>query len=429
MRRIETHIAVLGAGIAGVQAACELAKHQADFVVIEAQDRVGGLAQTKQHRQWSYDSGVKALYSKHAAVMDYWRSLPVKYCEHERQVRVHHCSRDGTDGIDIEYPFENGIGQLPFEDKLACVLGYIEAHRAARPIANFREWILHRLGAGIADQFMLPYNRKIWDCPLEEISLGLVSGKIDPAPVEEIIRVALGAKIVGRKYQARFLYPRAGIGRMIEVMAAPVRNRFLLEFPVARICALPDSYELHSAAGDVVRCKAILSTMPLPLLGARIEPGNWPRPAWRHNHTRFYVVCLNQAPPHSLHWHFFAAPRFPFYRLTYMHNFSDRFAPCIVAEVTERGQPDERAAVIAGLERIGVRREWMEDILIERLAFTYPIPTLASDREKAQVIQFYEARHIYPLGRAGAWEYSNVDGVILQVWNKIPAILANEGLG
>src|SRR5581483_9308924 len=161
------NIAILGAGISGLQAGNKLRELGVDLQILEAERNIGGLAQTAAHRHWRYDFGVKALYSKNAQVMDYLRALPIEYCEHDRRVQVHHVGQGQS--VDIDYPFENGIGQLPHEDKVACVLGYLEAYSANKPFANFREWIVNRLGYGIANQFMLPYNHKIWDAPLEEI--------------------------------------------------------------------------------------------------------------------------------------------------------------------------------------------------------------------------------------------------------------------
>jgi protoporphyrinogen oxidase len=422
-------IAIIGAGIAGLQAACQLQQRGLEFCVLEAGHELGGLARTGTHKHWKYDYGVKALYSQDSSVMSYLRALPVEYVEHERQAAVHHSGPGRPTGLDISYPFENGIGELPHEDKVACVLGYLEASTAQKPFGNFQEWIVNRLGRGIAEQFMLPYNQKIWDCPLEEISLGLVANKIHPAPLEEIIRIALGEKIIGRRYQARFIYPRDGLNALTEAMAQPVATHIRRGFAVARVHARGQGYEIVSAGGERVACQAIISTLPLPRLASLMdEPAQWPQPAWRHNHTRFLIVFLSQAPANGLHWQFFADPCFPFYRLTYMHNFSDRFPPCLVAEATDRGQPLNAAEFLAALERIGVRPEWVAETRAERLEFTYPIPTLRSDAEKPAVIEAFEARHIYPLGRAGAWQYSNVDGIILQTWHKVPQILERECL-
>ena len=420
-------IAVIGAGISGIQAAGQLQRLGADFCVLEASDRPGGLARTAAYERWRYDFGVKALYSQNSAVMSYLKSLPVDYVVHDRQVAVYHCSAGSPGGQDISYPFENGIGELPHEDKIACVLGYFEAQSAQKPYANFREWIMNQLGRGVAEQFMLPYNSKIWDCPLDEISPALVAGKIHPAPLEEILRIALGERITGRQYQARFLYPREGLNALIEAMARPVAPSIRYNFRVGRIDTHGAGYEIVSTAGERVACQAIISTLPLPRLGALLAPRRWRRPEWRYNNTRFLIFCLNRAPARRLHWQFFAHPSFPFYRLTYMHNFSDRFQPCLVAEVTDRGQPAQLNEFVEALERIGVQRDWIEAVQEERLEFTYPIPTLRSESEKPQIIEAFEAQHIYPLGRAGSWLYANIDGIIAQAWERVPQIVAREG--
>ena len=169
--------------------------------------------------------------------------------------------------------------------------------------------------------------------------------------------------------------------------------------------------------------------MPLPELGTLVEPEKGPRPRWNFNSTFFFIVMLDKAPAQVWHWHFFASPRFPFYRLTYMHNFSDAFPPCIVAEVTDHGEAVSAEAVVEGLERIGVRRSWIREVRVERLAYTYPIPTLKSDAEKQGVMEWFESRRVYPLGRNGSWSYLNVDGVFLQGWDRIPRILNRENLG
>ena len=259
--------------------------------------------------------------------MDYLRSLPIEYIEHERRAAVHHVSAGSSRGVDITYPFENGIGELPLTDKVACVLGYLEASTTQLPYANFQEWITNRLGRGIAVQFMLPYNQKIWDCPLDEISLGLVANKIHPAPLKRLSGLPWVRKSPAANTGRALIYPRDGLNTLTAAMAAPVQAHIRLGFHVAAIHASGAGYEIVSTEGARVACQAVISTLPLPRLGRLLAPGDWPQPDWRHNNTRFLIVGLNRAPDSPLHWQFFADPRFPFYRLTYMHNFSDRFPP------------------------------------------------------------------------------------------------------
>src|SRR5438876_5500275 len=65
----------------------------------------------------------------------------------------------------IPYPLQNNIWRLPAEDLIPCLNGLLQVHGANRPgesPANFHDWILSSFGQGLADVFLLPYNRKVW---------------------------------------------------------------------------------------------------------------------------------------------------------------------------------------------------------------------------------------------------------------------------
>ena len=73
----------------------------------------------------------------------------------------------------MPFPFQYNIRRLPPEDVTRCVEGLRAAQRQDRGTpANFRDWIMAHFGRGIAELFMLPYNRKLWArdiwkiCPL-----------------------------------------------------------------------------------------------------------------------------------------------------------------------------------------------------------------------------------------------------------------------
>ena len=44
----------------------------------------------------------------------------------------------------------------------------VRATSNAKP-KNFDEWIMRMMGAGIADQFMRPYNFKVWAVPTKDV--------------------------------------------------------------------------------------------------------------------------------------------------------------------------------------------------------------------------------------------------------------------
>src|SRR5262249_20741577 len=111
----------------------------------------------------------------------------------------------------VPYPFENGIGSLTREATAECLHGYIEAQVARRlgaPCpANFRDWIQWRMGSGFARHFMGPYNEKLWKCDLGTMSSSWVAGRVPEAPLEDIVKAAVGLSSEGYSHQAVFWFP------------------------------------------------------------------------------------------------------------------------------------------------------------------------------------------------------------------------------
>src|SRR5690606_37005271 len=79
-----------------------------------------------------------------------------------------------------------------------------------RPPQNFEEFIYRVWGAGIAKHFAIPYNRKLWAVPLDEMETSWLGGRVPLPNLEEMIEGAL--KPVPRPMgpNARFGYPLRG---------------------------------------------------------------------------------------------------------------------------------------------------------------------------------------------------------------------------
>jgi protoporphyrinogen oxidase len=73
----------------------------------------------------------------------------------------------------VPYPFQNNISMLPKEDQVVALEGMIDAALEARVTndkpKDFDTWIVRNVGVGIADQFMRPYNFKVWAVPTTKV--------------------------------------------------------------------------------------------------------------------------------------------------------------------------------------------------------------------------------------------------------------------
>lgn len=418
---------ILGAGIAGLRLAAQIREAGDDFLVLEQEAEVGGLCRTNRSGRFSWDFGVHALYSRDPAMTDFFRALPFPLSAHWRDAKIYYPAAGGSNSL-IDYPFEIGIRDLPLREKMECVAGYVKARcRVPSRSGDLARWIRGELGAGIGRLFMYPYNAKMWACPLEHISVSLVTRKIHPEPVLRFLYNVFIRRVRGREYQARFVYPRQGIQELPDYFARTIRDRIMLRANVRRVKKEGNVWRVETAAGGAYTADTVVSTIPLVELLRMLEcPGvEKKHPGLRWNDTFFVFIglkgpgCIGRGG--SSHWIFFAGPEV-FYRVTLLHNFSRAAGCSIVAEITRRGESTAadaamlRERTIADLLACGIirGRDGIELTETRLVRHTYPIPTHGLSAWRDMITQRLAAQHLHLLGRNGRWEYLNIDETIQQ---------------
>ena len=423
---------IVGAGPAGLGAAHRLAERgQDDWVVLEAGDGVGGLARSfTDAAGFTYDIGGHVLFSHYPYYTEVVeRALGQEHTELQREAWV--C----MEGRLIPYPFQTNIRDLRPQTVYECLVGLIEAQRRrhARP-ATFRDWLESVFGTGMARHFMLPYNEKVWATPPELMGYGWIGERVPVVDVAAVLRnVILGEDQVGWGPNASFKYPlRGGTGRLYEAIAKPLADRIHLGCPVVAVD--PATRAVTTADGRRWRYHALLSTVPLDeLVGAcrdvpaavRAAAG---RLAWSGTHV--VGVGLDRPAGTTRNWVYFPEPQVPFYRVTYLSNYSPFMtaAPGQTLLLTETStsahRPQDRATIVRrvvdGLVRVGLMTEEDRGRVVTTWrcspAKSYPVPTLDRDAALAVVEPWLAARRIWSRGRFGAWRYEvgNMDHAFMQ---------------
>ncbi len=141
--------------------------------------------------------------------------------------------------------------------------------------------------------------------------------------------------------------------------------------------------------------------------------------------------------PDTKSWMYFPEENCPFYRVTYLSNYSPHMTPdkdnyysllCEVSESAFKPTPGregiESDAVIeeciTGLENAGLLEKGERANIVSRWCYyadySYPTPTVERDEILAEVIPWLEERDIYSRGRFGMWKYevSNTDHTLMQ---------------
>lgn len=422
--------AILGGGLTGLTLARLLHERGEHVIVLEAGSQPGGLCRSRTEDGFTFDTGGShIIFSRDQEVLSFMRRMiEGNEQRNDRNTKIFY------KGSYVKYPFENGLSQLPPEDRFRCINGFlknliaVEKGQIPHP-KNFREWIYYTFGDGIAECYMVPYNEKIWKYPTEEMSLHWVDGRIPRPPVEDIIKSAIGIETEGYTHQAVFSYPLdGGIEALVRAIARPVVPFIRTGFQVTALEKTGGRWEISNGS-ETVFADRVICTIPLqhllPCLSGVPAPVEEACKALVYN----ALACVNigirgDLPPIS--WMYVPDKDLGMTnRLSFPSTFSRHTAPAgcsaILAEITHQpgdevsGMTDREliAEVLAMLESMQIcSRDQVVFSAVERQPFAYVVYDLAYQKNIAVIRGFCRSREIPLVGRFAQFEYLNMDGVI-----------------
>jgi UDP-galactopyranose mutase len=133
------------------------------------------------------------------------------------------------------------------------------------PPRNFEEFIYKVWGAGIAKHFAIPYNRKLWAVPLDEMETSWLGGRVPLPNLEEMIEGALHPVARPMGPNARFGYPlRGGFQALMDGFLPHLEGELRLGIRVAAVS--PSRHVVRLEDGRTIPYEFLISTMPLPRL-------------------------------------------------------------------------------------------------------------------------------------------------------------------
>ena len=337
------------------------------------------------------------------------------------------------------FPVRERIGDLPAQANYECLKGYVEAWHARKASGSeapkdFAAWIQWRFGDGIAKHFMDPYNEKIWKRPLEKITSDWVAGRVPDAPVEDILKAAIGIRTEGYTHQAIFYYPKTGgFQGITDGLARSLGDRVRLNTPVTNVRKKGDGWVVNDEDFDVVVNTISLTYMPDIIEGMPADVSKAMREL-EYNGLVTYLIALDRAEHPNLSWIYLPQKsQGPANRVTYMSNYSPGNAPegktsFLIEITTPGGQPfpgkDLEEDVIQGLETAGLLKR-SEILFTDRsqVNHAYVVFDHEYHARRNLALDWMTQQGLHPLGRFGRFEYDNSDQCVIKAREK-----ANEML-
>jgi protoporphyrinogen oxidase len=433
-------IAIIGAGPMGLGAAYRLHElGHADFTVYERDGHVGGLASSyTDSAGFTHDIGGHVMFSHYEyfdRLVD--RLLGEDHTELMRESWIRMFGRW------IPYPLQNNIRYLPPEVLLECLSGLIDARgRDPRQAANFAEWVECQFGAGIARHFMRPYNLKVWAHPPEMMSKDWTAERVSVIDLDRVL-----ANVIHQRDDLSwgpnhtFKYPlHGGTGGLYAPLVPLLGDHLQLRRRVVEID--PAARRLRFADGGEAAYDVLVTAVPIPelLRMLRPVPESLVAAAADLHHSQGLVVGVGVDRPCETTkcWTYFPEADCPFYRVTFLSNYSPNMAPeghtLLLTETSHSAyRSADRASivdrVVDGLIATGLLdagdRSRIVTTHTREVEYFYPVPTLGRNRALGRVQPWLMARDIYSRGRFGAWKYeiSNMDHSVMQGVELVDSLL------
>ncbi len=408
----------IGAGLAGLSFAYHHDKH---MPVFESLDTVGGLVRTVEYNQCRFDLAPHLLHLRNPYVRELvFDKLGLEVEKHQRKAHIYY------DKTIIPYPFELNLLHLSDQTKKDCLEGLNEVKNFTREEeleirkGTYQDYALKCFGSGIANHYLLPYNRKIWDTEPSEMTCEFMS-HIITADKEQIRKNAFQENTDQFGYNVEFYYPiHKGIQDLADIFAQQLTN-IKLNTTALKFNTRLKTVELSD--GSTVKYNKMVSTVPLQTIVMNSDRDDLKALAQELVYTSVYTVNLViKGTLPDTHWMYFPDKELSFYRISFPKNYFKKSTPgqeqIIAVEVGSRNHglsiEDIEKKVVAEIKQMPI---FQIDELLFVHSIKIPVAYCIYEPKRPAIVEKIkselEASGIYQTGRYGKWEYAGMQDAIM----------------
>jgi protoporphyrinogen oxidase len=416
---------IIGAGVTGLATAAALDERgDKDYLVLEADDEIGGYCKTIKKEGFVWDYSGHFFHFKHPEIEAWLRERMPE----QRILSVARRSFIDYRGHSIDFPFQKNIHQLPQAEFIDCLydlyfarapkelLGKLGEVASARGEAtSFRDMLYARFGRSIAEKFLIPYNEKLYACDLGSLDKDAMGRFFPHADLTDIIR---NMKVANNaSYNAVFTYPEGGAIEYVKALASAVQpDRIALS---ERVASIDLDARVARTMSREIHFERLISSAPFNRLLsiARVQHDE---SAYSWNKVLVFNLGFDRKGRKDAHWVYYPDRDVVFYRVGFYDNIFDTdrlslyveigFARDAVVDVAKT-----RARVLADLEKTAVTNG--HQLVAEHNVVMDPAYVHITQRslaEHARISKELRARGVYSIGRYGGWTYCSIEDNIVE---------------
>ena len=385
---------ILGAGPSGLTLANRLKQMgETSFFVLEKEKEAGGLCRSAQVDGFPFDiGGGHFLDVRRPKVNEFL----FQFMPEEEWDKFDRDSRIAVNGDVISHPIEANIWQMKLENQVEYLKSIAVAgcNLKEEMPQEFVSWIYWKLGDKIAENYMIPYNQKMFGEDLNQLGTYWLE-KLPNVSFEETLLSCLTKKAYGEQPgHAQFFYPKKyGYGELWLRMAEEIKGQIKYDASVHAIDF--DTNTVTTKEGETYSADVIISTIPW-MEFAKIT-GMPQELKEKIGHLKYSSVQTAYFPDNldtEAQWIYYPDPELSYHRILVRHNFCNGskgyWTECNSTRVDETTESTF---------------QYMNQ-------YAYPLNTIGKPEIMKELLEWAKTRRVYGLGRWGEHQHYNSDLVV-----------------
>lgn len=397
---------ILGAGPAGLTVANMFKqKGITDFLVLERESVAGGLCRSVIVDGAPFDIGGGHFLDVRRPKVNQFLFEFMPESEWNRYIRD---SRIVVNGNIINYPIEANIWQMKIEDQVEYLKSIAVAgcNTGKKMPTDFIDWIYWKLGAKVADDYMIPYNRKMFGGDLEQLGTYWLE-KLPNVSFEETLLSCLTKHAYGTQPgHSEFYYPQKyGYGELWLRMADAIDKN--IEYNKAVKSINFETKTISTSDGDCYKADTIITTIPWmefeKIVGMPDEiKKNIGKLKYSSIQTEYQPENLDT----SCQWMYYPDPKLSFHRILVRHNFC----------CNSRGYWTETNSERINMEVPNNNFKYLNQ-------YAYPLNTIGKPEIMKKLLDWCAGKNCIGLGRWGEHQHYNSDVTVELAMKLVESLL------
>ena len=397
---------ILGAGPAGLTVANRLKQAGiTDFLLLEKAETAGGLCRSVEVDGSPFDiGGGHFLDVRRPKVNEFlFGFMPEnEWDKYDRDSRI------VVNGNIVNHPIEANIWQMKIKDQVEYLksIAIAGCNLGTDMPETFIDWIYWKLGSKIAEDYMIPYNQKMFSKELNQLGTYWME-KLPNVSFEETLLSCLEKKAYGTQPgHAQFYYPKKyGYGELWLRMADTINGN--IEYNKTAKGIDFNTRTVTTADGSQYRAEVIITTIPWmefeEIIGMPDEiKTSIGELKISSIQTEYFAENLDT----PCHWIYYPDSKLSYHRILVRHNFCPN----------SRGYWTETNSERIDMEEPNDNFKYLNH-------YAYPLNTIHKPKIMDRLLTWSQGQGVIGLGRWGEHQHYNSDVTVCLALNLAEKIM------